>query len=84
MKTELKKKLRGRLNRARATIKALAETDPYRVVLLKYVRHLHFTLLSKGRLPFDFGGLQMVQELASLHASLNRARQKGGMACLTG
>ena len=83
MKTELKKKLRGRLNRARVAIKALADTDPYRVVLLKYVQHLHFTLLSKGSLPFDFGGLKMVQELATLHASLNRARQKGGITCLT-
>jgi hypothetical protein len=80
MKTRLKKSLRGRLNRARQTIKNLPELDPYRSVLLKYVRHLHFTLLVRGLAPFDLGGLQMIQQLTPLEASLNRAREKGGIA----
>jgi hypothetical protein len=79
MKTELKKKLRGRLNRARQTIKQLPELDPYRPVLLKYVRHLRFTLLARGLPPFELGGLRMVAQLTTLEASLCRARQKGGI-----
>jgi hypothetical protein len=80
MKVALKHQLRGRLNRVRARIKALAATDPYRAVLLKYVQSLRFTLLSQGCLPFELGGLQMIQDLTTLHTSLNRARQKGGIA----
>jgi hypothetical protein len=79
MKTELKKKLRGRLNRARQTIKQLPELDPYRPVLLKYVRHLRFTHLARGLPPFELGGLRMVAQLTTLEASLGRARQKGGI-----
>jgi hypothetical protein len=82
MKTQIKKKLRGRLNRARRAIKELLEPDPYRPVLLKYVRHLRFTLLARGLAPFELGGLRMVQQLTILAASLCRAREKGGIACL--
>jgi len=82
MKTQIKKKLRGRLNRARQAIKKLPEPDPYRPVLLKYVRHLRFTLLARGLAPFELGGLQMVQQLTTLEASLCRARGKGGIGCL--
>ena len=83
MKTELKKKLRGRLNRARQAIKQLPELDPYRPVLLKYVRHLRFTLLARGLPPFELGGLRMVAQLTTLEASLYRARKKGGIDYLT-
>ena len=82
MKTELKKKLRGRLNRARQTIKQLPEQDPYRSVLLKYVRYLRFTLLAKSLPPFELGGLRMVAQLTILEASLYRAKKKGGIGCL--
>lgn len=82
MKTQLKKKLRGRLNRARQATKKLPEPDPYRPVLLKYVRHLRFTLLARGLAPFELGGLQMIRQLTTLEASLCRAREKGGIACL--
>jgi hypothetical protein len=82
MKTQIKKKLRGRLNRARHVINKLLESDPYRPVLLKYVRHLRFTLLARGLAPFELGGLRMVQQLTILEASLCRAREKGGIACL--
>lgn len=82
MKTQIKKKLRGRLNRARQAIKKLPDPDPYRSVLLKYVRHLRFTLLARGLAPFELGGLQMIQQLTTLEASLCRAREKGGIACL--
>lgn len=77
MKTDLKKKLRVRLNRVRQTIKQLPELDPYRPVLLKYVRHLRFTLLAWGLPPFELGGLRMVAQLTTLEASLCRARKKG-------
>jgi hypothetical protein len=80
LKTQLKKTLRGRLNRARQTIRNLPELDPYRPVLLQYVRHLRFTLLVRGVAPFDLGGLQMIQQLTTLEASLSRAREKGGIA----
>jgi hypothetical protein len=83
MRTQIKKKLRGRLNRARRTIKTLLEADPYRPILLKYVRHLRFTLLARGLAPFELGGLRMVQQLTTLEASLCRAREKGGIVCLT-
>ena len=82
MKTQLKKKMRGRLNRARQAIKNLPEPDPYRPVLLKYVRYLRFTLLVRGLAPFELGGLRMVQQLTTLEASLCRAREKGGIGCL--
>jgi hypothetical protein len=82
MKTQIKKTLRGRLNRARQAIKKLPEPDPYRPVLLKYVRHLRFTLLARGLAPFELGGLQMVQQLTTLEASLCRAQEKGGIGCL--
>jgi hypothetical protein len=82
MKTQLKKQLRGRLNRARQAIQDLPEADPYRPVLLKYVRHLRFTLLIGGLAPFELGGLRMVQQLTTLAASLGRAREKGGIGCL--
>ncbi len=82
MKTQLKKKMRGRLNRARQAIKNLPEPDPYRPVLLKYVRYLRFTLLIRGLAPFELGGLRMVQQLTTLEASLCRAREKGGIGCL--
>lgn len=82
MKTQLKKKLRGRLNRVRQTIKQLSESDPYRIVLLKYVRYLRFTLLARGLAPFDLGGLRMVQQLTTLEASLCRAQKKGNIGSL--
>jgi hypothetical protein len=81
LKTRLKKKLRGGLNRTRQAILALSETDPYRPVLLKYVRYLRFTLLVKSRPPFELGGLRMVQQLTLLEASLGRAQEKGGIGC---
>jgi hypothetical protein len=81
LKTRLKKKLRGGLNRARQAIQALSETDPYRPVLLKYVRYLRFTLLVRSLPPFELGGLRMVQQLAILEASLGRAQEKGGIGC---
>ena len=79
LKTRLKKKLRGGLNRARQAIQALSETDPYRPVLLKYVRYLRFTLLVRSLPPFELGGLRMVQQLTLLEASLERAQEKGGI-----
>lgn len=82
MKTQLKKQLRGRLNRARQAIKDLPEADPYRPVLLKYVRYLRFTLLIGSLAPFEMGGLRMVQQLTLLAASLGRAREKGGIGYL--
>jgi hypothetical protein len=81
LKTRLKKKLRGGLNRARQAIQALSETDPYRPVLLKYVRYLRFTLLVRSLPPFELGGLRMVQQLTILEASLGRAQEKGGIGC---
>lgn len=83
MKTELKKKLRGRLNRARQAIRRLPDIHPYRPVLLKYSLYLRFTLLEGGTLPFDLGGVRMIQDLATIEASLRRAREKGGIVCLT-
>lgn len=83
MKTDLKQKLRGRLNRVRQTIKQLPELDPYRPVLLKYVGHLRFTLLARGLPPFDLGGLRLVAQLKTLEASLDRAKKKGAIVCLT-
>lgn len=83
LKTQLKKKLRGRLNRARHTIKQLPATDLYRPVLLKYVRYLRFTLLVRGLAPFDLGGVRMVQQLTLLEASLARAQKKADTGCLS-
>ncbi|MBV7330987.1 transposase [Chloroflexi bacterium TSY] len=79
MKTQLKKKLRGFLNRVYKTVRELAETDPYKAVLLQYTRYLRFTLLTRGLAPFELGGLQMVQQLITIEASLLRAQEKGGI-----
>ena len=81
LKTKLKKKLRGRINRARQTIKDLPETNPYRSVLLKYVQYLRFTLLVRSLAPFELGGVRMVEHLITLEASLSRSQKKGGIAC---
>ena len=83
MKTQLKKLLRGRLNRAKQAIQRLPENNPYRPVLLKYVGLLRFTLLVRGLPPFDLGGVRMVEQLTTLEASLRRAREKGGIVSLT-
>ena len=84
LKTELKKLLRGRLNRAKQAVQRLPENNPYRPVLLKYVRLLRFTLLVKGLPPFDLGGLRLVEQLTMLAASLQRAREKGGIVSWIG
>ena len=81
LKTRLKKKLRGRINRVRQTIKDLPKTNPYRSVLLKYVQYLRFTLLTRSLAPFDLGGLRMVEQLMALEASLHRSRKKGAIGC---
>jgi len=83
MKTQLKKKLRGRLNRARQTIKQLPDHDPYRAVLLKYVGYLRFSLIMRGLAPFDLAGLSMVQQLATLEASLSRSQKKASTGSLS-
>ncbi|MBV7332002.1 hypothetical protein KFU94_27995 [Chloroflexi bacterium TSY] len=57
----------------------MAETDPYKAVLLQYTRYLRFTLLTRGLTPFELGGLQMVQQLITIEASLLRAQEKGGI-----
>jgi hypothetical protein len=62
----------------------LPENNPYRSVLLKYVRLLRFTLLIKGLPPFDLGGLRLVEQLTTLAASLQRAREKGGIVSWIG
>jgi len=82
MKTDLKKKLRGRLATARRAIRRLPDDSPYRPVLLKYARYIRFTLLEGGTLPFDLGGLRMFDDLAAIEASLRRAREKGGIGFL--
>ncbi|MBV7327335.1 hypothetical protein KFU94_03575 [Chloroflexi bacterium TSY] len=42
-------------------------------------RYLRFTLLTRGLAPFELGGLQMVQQLITIEASLLRAQEKGGI-----
>jgi len=79
MKTHLKKGLRHRLSYAWRLIKGLPADDPYRPVLLKYLRYLRFTLLARGLPPFELGGVRMMKQLAVLEASLERARKKGGI-----
>lgn len=81
LKTQLKKRLRAYLNRVRQAVQRLPDDDPYRPVLLKYVRLLRFTLLIRGLPPFKLGGLRLVQQLKTLEASLRRAREKGGIVC---
>jgi hypothetical protein len=84
LKTQLKKRLRGHLNRIRQTVQRLPENDLYRPVLLKYVRLLRFTLLINGLPPFNLGGLRLVQQLKTLEASLQRACKKGGLISWSG
>jgi hypothetical protein len=72
------------LNRAKQAVQCLPENNPYRSVLLKYVGLLRFTLLIKGLPPFDLGGLRLVEQLATLAASLQRAREKGGIVSWNG
>ena len=79
MKTQLKKGLRHRLSYAGRLIKGLPTDDPYRPVLLKYLGYLRFSLLARGLPPFELGGLRMMNQLAVLEASLERARKKGGI-----
>jgi len=79
MKTQLKKSLRNRLSYAWRLIKGLPADNPYRPVLLKYLRCLRFTLLARGLPPFELGGVRMMKQLAVLEVSLERARKKGGI-----
>lgn len=83
MKTDLKIQLRGRIHRARATICALPNDDPYRPTLLAYANHIRSTLQEGGIPPFDLGGIRMYQDLAAIEASLRRAREKGGIVSWT-
>ena len=84
LKTRLKKRLRPKLRYLRTTIYRLAADDPYRPVLVKYVQLFRFALLIQGLPPFKLGGVQLVQQLTLLEASLRRAREKGGIGCWTG
>lgn len=78
MKKCLKASFRQRLRRVEQRIECLAETDPYRPVLVDYADAMRSTLLEGGIAPFELGGIRVFDDLTALAASLARCQEKGG------
>lgn len=79
MKKQLKASFRLAIKRLHKRIRALADSDPYRPVLLDYAQAIASTLLEGGVAPFELGGVQVFEALEDLAASLLRCQKKGSM-----
>jgi hypothetical protein len=83
LKTDLKRDFRPQLNRIRAQIAALSPHDYFVPILTDYADILRLTLRQGGHLPFDFGGLQVFEDLQVLERSLHRCQKRGTIPCWT-
>jgi hypothetical protein len=76
MKTDLKASFRHGLPRLRKRIEALPGEDPFRAVLLEYLRVIRSLLLEGGVAPFELGGLKVFDALNDLEGSVMRCQKK--------
>lgn len=81
MKTDLKASFRHALPRLRKRIEALSGADPFRAVLLEYVRVIRSLLLEGGVSPFELGGLKIFEALNDLAGSVMRCQKKAITSC---
>jgi hypothetical protein len=80
MKTALKQRMRSPLGHLEASIGRLPADDRWRPILADYAAAIHSTLLEGGVAPFELGGVRIFDDLSALAASLQRCREKGGIA----
>lgn len=80
MKTALKQRMRSPLGRLEASLSRLPADDCWRPILADYAAAIRSTLLEGGIAPFALGGVRLFDDLSALAASLQRCREKGGMA----
>jgi hypothetical protein len=78
LKTDLKRDFRPHLRQIRRQTVALSPHDPFLPILSDYVDIFRLTLRQGGCPPFDFGGLQVFEDLQVLERSLGRCQEKGG------
>lgn len=81
MKTDLKAAFRHALPRLRKRMEALSGEDPFRAVLLEYVRVMRSLLLEGGVAPFELGGLKVFEALNDLEVSVVRCQKKAITSC---
>ncbi len=81
MKTDLKASFRHALSRLRKRMEALSEADPFRAVLLEYIRVMRSLLLEGGVAPFELGGLKVFEALSDLEGSVMRCQKKAITSC---
>jgi hypothetical protein len=77
MKKRLKATLRRPLARLQQRIARLAESDPFRAVLIDYADAIRSTLLEGGVAPFELGGVRLFEALADVGASLTACQKRG-------
>jgi hypothetical protein len=74
---EAKKELRG-LREVEERTRRVEPSDPKSQVVLDTVLALRQVVREKGVLPFDFAGLQVMDDLTALGQALDRCLEKGG------
>jgi hypothetical protein len=80
MKTALKQRVRSPLGHLEASIGKLPADDVWRPILADYALAMRTTLLEGGVAPFELGGVHVFDDLSALASSLQRCREKGGIA----
>jgi len=78
---KIKRDLRTKLSSARRAIQDLDESDQVRAVLLDSACALRSSLRVSGVAPFYLGGLQVVDDLRAVAASLRRSQKKRRIRC---
>lgn len=79
LKKRLKASFRSALKRSEQRIANLPTDDPFAPILADYADALRTTLLAGGVAPFELGGVQVFDDLASVVASLHHCQEKGGL-----
>jgi hypothetical protein len=81
---QAKKELRGLRKVEEPVRQRGTPADPASAVVLDTVLALRQTVRARGTLPFDFAGLQVMDDLDALGQSLDRCLAKGGMPAWLG
>ena len=80
---KLKHDLREKLSPIRRLIQDLKETDSARAILLDYAEALRSSLRVSSQAPFYLGGLEVMDDLRAVAASLRRCQKKSPTHCWT-
>jgi len=78
---KLKRDLRLKLRPLRRAIEAVDAADPHRAVLADYAEALRSCLRVSGVAPFQLGGLQVLDDLRAVAASLRRCQKNTTILC---